>query len=205
VRGALTVAMAIAATGALPAAADAATPQTSVYRVLQAAGTQKVTFRADSSTCTRFATCGDRGTVTYKFGGTSRGRLEMKHDRRGHVTGVAEFTSHGTTTSDVTAGAVCSDVVRHSREHFSIRSPSRLGKLIFGLHGAETDYLTTDCAGPTDADLKRDKALPAGRFKRKDFEARSTTFGLRGSHTFRERGYTGSTTWKLRYEIRRSG
>jgi hypothetical protein len=205
VRGALTVAMAITASGALPAAAGAVTPQTSVFRVLQATGTQKVTFSADSSSCARFVTCGDRGTVTYKFGGTSRGRLEMKRDRRGHVTGAAEFTSQGTTKSEVTAGAICSDTVSHRREYFSIRSPSRLGKLIFGLHGAATDYLTTDCAGPTDADLKRDKALPTGRFKRADFDARSTTFSLRGSHTFRERGYSGSTSWKLRYEIRRSG
>jgi hypothetical protein len=205
VRGALTLAVAIAATAAIPAAAAAGTPKTSVFRVLQASGTQKVTFRADSSTCARFATCGSRGTVTYKFGGTARGRLEMTRDSRGHVTGAAEFTSHGTTTADVTAGAVCSDTVSHRREVFSIRSPSRLGKLIFGLHGADDDYLETDCAGPTEADLKRDKALPTGRFKREDFLARNTTFGLRGSHTFRERGYTGSTTWKLSYELRRRG
>jgi hypothetical protein len=197
--------MAIAATGALPAAADAATPKTAVYRVLQASGTQKVTFRADSSTCARFGTCGNRGTLTYRFGGTARGSLEMKSDRRGHITGAADFTSRGTTTSDVTAGAVCSDTVSHRREYFSIRSPSRLGKLIFGLHGDATDYLATDCAGPTDADLKRDKALPSGRFKREDFDAKIATFGLRGSQTFRERGYAGNSTWKLKYEIRRRG
>jgi hypothetical protein len=197
--------MAVAATGAIPMAADAATPQTSVFRVVKARGTQTVTFRADTTTCARFGTCGDRGTVTYKFGGKARGRLEMKSDRHGHVTGAADFTSNGTTKSDVTAGSVCSDVVTHRREYFSIRSPSRLGKLIFGLHGAETDYLTTDCAGPTDGDLKRDKALPAGRFKRDEFGGGgSTTFGLSGSHTFREHGYIGNTSWKLSYQVRRS-
>ena len=200
-RGALTLAMALTAAAVTPLAAAAATPSTSVHRVLEASGTIKVSFAGDRSTCVRFGTCGERGTVAYGFKGTPRGRLVLEQGRSGHITGAADFRSHGRTVATVIG---CSDSVRHGREHFSMRSPSRLGKLIFGLHGAKTDYLATDCAGPTEADLKRDGALPHGRFKRTDFRAGSTTFGLKGSSSFRESGYTGSATWKLSYRVKRT-
>jgi hypothetical protein len=198
----MTLAVAAATAAALPAAADAAKAS---YRVTGASGTQKVTFRADSSTCLRFDTCGYRGTITYKFGGSPRGSLVLRSDRRGRLSGAADFTSSGTTSSKVTAGIDCRDRIRHRREHFTMRTRSRLGKLIFGLHGAKTDYLETDCKGPTEADLERDGALPTGRFKQKDFHGQVTSFNLRGSQTFRERGYSGSTSWKLKYKVRRSG
>jgi hypothetical protein len=201
VRGALTLAMALAVTAVAAEAAAAAAPATSVHRVLRASGMVKVSFAADGSTCARFGTCGERGTVAYGFKGTPRGRLVLEQGRSGHITGAADFRSHGATVATVIG---CSDTVRHRREHFSMRSPSRLGKLIFGLHGAETDYLATDCAGPTEADLKRDGALPHGRFKRSDFRAGSTTFGLKGSSSFRESGYTGTATWKLSYRVKRT-
>jgi hypothetical protein len=200
VRAATTLAVTLAATAAAPAVADATTTS---YKLIEASGTHRVTFTADKATCARFLTCGYRGTITYKFGGTPSGRLVLEQGSNGHVTGAADFTSRGTTVADVTAGAACDDTVRHAREHFSMRSPSRLGKLIFGLHGAKTDYLATDCAGPTEADLKRDAALPTGRFKREDFKAQSTTFGLKGSAAFREKGYRGTTTWNLSYEVKR--
>jgi hypothetical protein len=198
----MTLAIAAATAATLPAAADAATAK---YRVIGASGTQKVTFRADSSTCLRFETCGFRGSVTYKFGGTPHGKLVVTSDKRGRLSGAANFNASGTATAKVSGAVGCTDRVRHRREYFSMRTRSRLGKLIFGFHGAKTDYLKTDCAGPTEGDLERDGALPTGRFKQDDFSGQVTTFGLRGSHSFRERGYSGSTSWKLKYRIRRGG
>jgi hypothetical protein len=202
VKGGTTLAIALAATAALPAAADA---QKTSYRVTDASGSYRVTFRADTANCARYLTCGYAGTLTYKLSGAPHGSLVLKEDRRGHVTGSADFRASGTTTANITAGTVCNDKVRHTREHFSLDSKSRLGRLIFGLHGGKTDYLTTDCAGPTEANLKRDGALPNGKFKRSDFDAPSTTFGLKGSAPFREKGYRGDTTWKLKYRVARRG
>jgi hypothetical protein len=53
--------------------------------------------------------------------------------------------------------------------------------------------------------LKHDHALPSGKFKREDFDAPSTTFGLTGEANFREAGYLGSVTWKLSFRVRRTG
>jgi hypothetical protein len=203
VRGTITLGIALAAAAVAPAAASATT--TTTYRVTKATGSEVVAFSADPGTCARFVTCGYHGTVTYRFGGTPSGRLVLNRGARGHVTGAADFSARGTTVADVTAGDACTDTVRHRREHFSMRSPSRLGKLIFGLHGAKTDYLATDCAGPTEADLKRDGALPTGKFRRKDFAAQATTFTLKGSASFREKGYRGGVAWKLKYRVARSG
>jgi hypothetical protein len=203
VKPASALAIALAAAAALPATALAST-QTR-YTVAKAAGTEKVEFTADGDTCAQFLTCGYGGTVTYKFGGAPSGRLLVKQGGNGHVTGAAAFKSRGTTVSDVTSGPVCNDTVQHKREEFSLRSKSRLGRLVFGLHGGTTDYLVTDCAGPTEAALAHDNALPSGTFKRQDFDAPSTTFGLTGSSNFREAGYVGSVTWKLKYKLRRTG
>jgi hypothetical protein len=203
VRGTITLALALAGVAAIPAAAGAATQKGSVYRVLEASGNQRVSFRADPATCARFLTCGHRGTVTYKFSGKARGKLVLVQDGRGHVKGTASFRSHGTTVSDVTAGDVCSDRVSHRTEFFSLNSRSRLGSLVFGFHGGKTDYLETDCAGPTEAALKHDRALPSGMFKRKHFNSPRTQFGIKGSSVFREKGYQGTASFKLRYSIRR--
>jgi hypothetical protein len=200
VKRASALAIALAATTALPASALASTQS---YKVVKAAGTEKVEFAADAKTCARFLTCGYAGTVTYTFGGTPSGKLVLRKDARGRVKGAAAFTSRGKTVSDLTSGAVCTDTVRHKREQFSIASKSRLGRLVFGLHGARIDYLVTDCAGPTEAQLERDGALPNGTFKRTAFEARTTTFGLTGSASFREAGYLGKASWKLSYRVRR--
>jgi hypothetical protein len=202
VRGTITLAIALAAVAMAPAAASATTTS---YRVTKATGSEIVAFTADPGTCARFVTCGYHGTVTYTFGGTPSGRLVLDQGASGHVTGAADFSARGTTVADVTTGDACTDTVRHRREHFSMRSPSRLGKLIFGLHGAKTDYLATACAGPTEADLKRDGALPTGKFKRKDFAAQATRFTLNGSASFREKGYRGTDTWKLSYRVARGG
>jgi hypothetical protein len=202
VRGATTLAIALAAACALPAAAAA---KTTTYRVTKATGNEVVTFSADPATCARFVTCGYGGTITYTFGGTPRGTLVLVEDARGHVKGAADFRSRGTTVADITAGVACKDTVRHTREHFSMGSPTRFGKLIFGLHAGRTDYLATDCVGPTERDLKRDAALPTGKFQRSDFTAQATRFNLKGSASFRERGYRGSATWKLSYRVARNG
>jgi hypothetical protein len=190
----------LAAAALLPAGASAAT---SSYRVVKASGTMKITFTADPNTCTRNLTCGYSGTVTYKFGGTPHGKLKMKQGRNGHIHGAADFTSHGRTVSNVETGAACTDTIGHRREHFTLESHSRLGRLVFQLHGGKTDHLVTDCAGPTEDDLEHDHALPEGTFKRKDFEAQHTLFGLKGTSAFRERGYRGTSSWKLKYRLRR--
>jgi hypothetical protein len=203
VRGAKTLAIALAASAAIPASAGAATRQKSVYSVVKASGSEKVSFTSDTSTCARFMTCGYRGTVRYKFGGKPHGTLVMRRDRRGHITGAASFRTTGTTTSAITAGGDCQDTVRHRSEVFTLNSRSRLGRLLFGLHGTKTDYLFTDCIGPTEAALKADRALPEGFFKRKDFEGSITKFQLSGSASFREQGWRGSTTWRLAYRIAR--
>jgi hypothetical protein len=196
------LAIALAAAAVLPATAGAAS-QTTSYKLIKASGSQRVEYTANGDSCARFGTCGFGGTVTYKFSGKPSGRLVMKQGGNGHITGAASFTSKGTTVSDVTSGGACHDTVRHKHEEFSLGSKSRLGKLLFGLHGGKTDYLLTDCAGPTEKMLARDKALPSGTFKRSHFAAPSTTFGLKGSSNFSEAGYVGSVTWKLQYTVKR--
>jgi hypothetical protein len=197
------LAIALAALAALPGTAFAATATS--YKVVKATGTEKVTFTASSDTCVGFLTCGYSGTVTYKFGGKPSGGLVMEQGANGHISGAAAFRSRGTTVSKVSTGIVCDDVVRHRREQFEIGSKTRLGKLLFGLHGGKTDYLATDCAGPTEKMLAHDHALPKGTFKRKDFVGPTTTFQLTGSSNFREGGYVGEVSWKLSYRVRRSG
>src|SRR5690349_2433145 len=122
---------------ALPATESAKTGV--MYHVVHASGTQQVSFTADPKTCAQEFTCGDQGTLTYKFGGTPSGRLEVTRDRRGRVNGVADFKSRGTTVAQVVQGTQCSDTVSHRREHFSLTSRSRLGSLLFQFHGGETD------------------------------------------------------------------
>jgi len=202
VKPASALAIALAAAAVLPATAAAAS-QTTTYKVVKATGSQRVEYTANGDSCSRFGTCGFGGTITYKFTGTPKGHLVMKQASNGHITGAANFTSKGTTVSDVTSGGACHDIVRHKRDEFSLSSKSRLGKLLFGLHGGDTDYLLTDCGGPTEKMLARDKALPSGTFKRAHFDAVSTTFGLKGSSNFSEAGYVGSVTWKLSYSVKR--
>jgi hypothetical protein len=201
VRGAKTILIAVAASAALPAAAAAGTGP--MYHVVHASGTQKVSFSADPNTCGLQLTCGNQGTITYKFGGTPSGRLVLPRDRRGRVNGVADFKSRGTTVAHVTQGVQCSDSVTHGREHFSITSRSRLGSLLFQFHGGKTDHIVTDCAGPTEADLAHDRALPQASFRQKDFRGFSVKFGLKGSSAFRESGYRGTVTWNLKYRLER--
>jgi hypothetical protein len=203
VRGATTLAIGLAASAALPATAGAAGHTGTMYRVVAASGIERVTFAADRSNCAARLTCNDQGTVTYKFGGTPRGRLVSSRDRRGHVSGAADFRSHGITVSRVSEGATCTDTVRHADEHFTIESHSRLGKLLFRLHGGDTDHLATDCPGPTEADLRHDHALPQGSFKPTDLDGVSTSIRLKGKSVFRERGYSGTASWQLKYTLQR--
>jgi hypothetical protein len=174
-----------------------------MYHVVHASGTQKVSFAGDPSTCTQQLTCGNRGTVTYKFGGTPSGRLEVTRDRRGRVNGLADYSSRGTTVAQITQGTQCSDTIKHRREHFSLTSRSRLGSLLFQFHGGKTDHIVTDCPGPTETDLARDRALPEASFRQKDFDGFNVKFTLKGSSSFRESGYRGSVTWNLKYRLER--
>ena len=203
-RGAKTLAIALAACAAVPAVAGAAVRERSVYSVTKASGNEKVTFTADTNTCARFSTCGNAGKVAYKFGGTPRGKLALEVDGRGRIAGMGSFRTTATTVANVTAPTACTDSVRHRRESFTLTGSSKLGKLLFGIHGDKTDYLATKCAGPTEAAIAVDRALPAGTFKRSDFNHPSTTFGLTGSSFFREQGYRGTVTWKLSYRVVRN-
>lgn len=202
-KSALILTIGLAAAAALPATAAAATPGKTVYDVVKASGTERVTFSADTATCAQFVTCGFGGSVNYTFGGTPSGRLVLNQSRSGRISGSAAFGSHGTTVSDVTSGAVCQDTVRHKREEFSIDSRTPRGRLLFGLHGGKTDYLATDCAGPSEAALAHDHALPSGKFKHNAFNALHTAIGLQGTASFREAGYVGKVTWKLKYRVKR--
>ena len=200
-RGAGILAIALAAAVALPATAGAAARQRSTYSVTKAAGTEKVSFSGDPSTCARFATCGYQGTVGYRFSGASRGKLVLVRDSRGRITGMGTFATRGTTTANITAGAPCADSVRHRSEIFSLGSTR--GPLLFRLHGGRTDYLATDCAGPTETLLEAQRALPEGSLKRSHFEDARTSFITSGSSVFRAQGYRGTNTWRLRYAVTR--
>jgi hypothetical protein len=116
---------------------------------------------------------------------------------------MGSFSTRGTTVANVTAGTLCTDKVRHRRESFKLRSPSKRGKLVFGIHGDKTDYLATQCAGPTEDTIAVDHALPQTRYARTEFDNASTTFGVSGSSFFREQGYRGQVTWKLDYKVTR--
>jgi hypothetical protein len=200
-RGARTLAIALAACAAVPAIAGGAVRERSVYSAVKASGSEKVTFTADPGTCTRFSTCGQQGNVAYKFGGGPHGKLALEVDSRGRIAGTGSFSTTGTTVSHVTAPTACTATVRHRRESFTLTGRLKLGKLLFGLHGDKTDYFATKCAGPTEADAAVDHALPAGTFKRTDFDHASSTFGLTGSAFFREKGYRGTVAWKLSYRV----
>ena len=196
---------------AATAAALAATPATAlgadrdVYSVVRASGVERLTFTADPNTCDEFGTCGARGSVVYRFGGQPRGRLVLTTSRRGRVEGAASFRSAGTTRANVTApdGTECTDVVRHRTESFSLDSGRVLRRLLFTLHPRPTrrDYLRTDCAGPSEANLARTGSLPEATFKRRDFGFQRTSFRAAGEAFFRNRGYRGTVRWSLGYRV----
>ena len=202
-RGLPTLALTAAALAAAPGAALAA--DRDVYSVVKASGTERLTFTADPRTCAEFATCGERGTVVYRFGGKPRGRLVLTTSRRGRVEGGASFRSAGRTEARVTAadGTTCTDSVRHRSETFSLDSGRGLRRLLFILHPRPTrhDYLRTECAGPSEANLARAGTLPEATFKRRDFSFPRTSFRATGDAFFRDRGYRGTVRWTLGYRV----
>jgi hypothetical protein len=204
VRGRTTLAVALVAAGAVPATAAA---ETTRYSVTEASGTVRVTFEADPLSCAQFGRCGDSGTVTYRFGGEpGKGGLALRENRRGRISGKARFRSSGRARAKVESidGSTCRDTVRHRREKFSLRSTSRLSRLLFKFHPRRgTDYLRTDCAAPSERHLARAKALPQGTFRAGDFEDFSTSFVLSGESPFSDRGYRGTARWNLSYEVER--
>jgi hypothetical protein len=202
VNGARTLALGLLAAAALPATAAAA--GRTAYSIEKASGVQRLSFEADPDTCTQFGVCGEAGTVTQRFGGDpGRGKLVLI--RRGRrQTGSARFRSSATTTSSVSGpNGSCRDTVKRDIEWFSLRGS--LERLRFRLHPRRRtrDQLRTLCATPTEANLRRDGALPAGTFDADDFRNQRTRFELKGTSVFNDRGYRGELTWNLSYAVKR--
>lgn len=202
-RPAVTFGAAAIAALALPAAAGAATERGSVYSVVKASGSERLTFSEDLASCTRFHTCHNAGSVSYRFGGTPSGRLVMQDRRGGTVSGLASFKARGTTSAKLAGDKPCSDTVRRRHETFALSSRTRSGRLLFGLHGTKLDFLGSHCATPSEVELAADGALPHGSFKRSAFGSERTSFRLSGSALFREHGYRGRVRWSLSYRLER--
>lgn len=200
-KGAQTLAVALVTAAAVPATAAA---ERTAYSIERASGFQQLSFEGDPATCAQYAVCGERGTVTHRFGGApGRGKLVL--DRRGRrQTGSARFRSRGTTTATVDGpNGSCRDNVSRRREWFSLRGS--IARLRFRLHprGHGRDYLRTLCATPSEANLARDGALPEGTFDARDFKNERTAFKLEGTSVFSDRGYRGELRWKLSYRVAR--
>ena len=201
-KGAQTLALALVAVAALPAAAAAA--ERTTYSIEKASGFQRLSYESDPSTCARYDVCGEEGVVTYRFGGDpGRGKLELT--RRGRrQTGSAGFRSRGRTTANVSGpDGACRDTVRRGPEWFSLRGS--LARLRFRFHprGRGRDYLRTDCDAPSEVDLARDGALPQGSFDASDFRNERTSFSLDGKSVLSDRGYRGELRWELDYAVKR--
>jgi hypothetical protein len=207
VRGRRAFLIVLAAAAALPASASA---ERTRYSIVKANGSEELSFESDSATCANFGTCGDSGTVTYRFGGEpGKGSLVLDRNRRGRIKAHASFRSKGTTKASVTSSTgTCTDAVKRRREVFSLTTGSRLSRLLFVFHdspGTTPDYLRSDCLTPTEAHLARQDALPQGTFPAKNFDNQRTSFRLSGEASFRDRGYRGSVKWSLGYRVKRRG
>ena len=200
-RGAQTLALALVGAAALPAAAAAA--QRTSYSVLEARGSQTLTFEANPQTCASYGVCGESGTVEYAFRGDPTGSLVLRRDGRRQA-GTANFRTRGRTRAEMTGpNGSCSHSVARTRERFSLRGGLR--RLVFRLHSPREgrDYLRTDCPTPGEAHLARDGALPKGSFAAADFARDRTAFELEGKSVLDDRGYRGTLRWKLSYRIKR--
>lgn len=200
-KGAQTLVLALVAAAALPATAAA---ERTAYSISKASGFQQLTFEDDPETCARYGVCGEGGMVTHRFGGDpGPGKLVLTRKGR-RQRGSATFGSSGRTRATVSGpSGSCRDTVTRGREWFSLRGS--IERLLFRFHprGFGRDHLRTDCATPTEANLARDSALPAGSFEAKDFDNQRTSFRLEGKSVFNDRGYRGELRWELSYAIRR--
>jgi hypothetical protein len=203
VKAATTAVLALAGAALLPATAGAAER---TYSVVEARGSQVLTFQADPDTCATYGVCGESGTVRYSFSGEPSGGLVLRRSGR-RQSGTGRFRTRGRTTADMTGPTgSCSDGVEHTRDWFSLRGG--LARLVFRFHRPrrkDRDYLRTDCPTPTEANLARDDALPKGSFDADDFEQDRTAFRLEGKSVLTDRGYRGTLRWQLRYSVKQSG
>jgi hypothetical protein len=164
----------------------------------------RVSFQAtEAAGCARRGQCGVSGTVEYRFGGRPRsGEATLIEERRGAF-GFGAFTTRGATTATVTtpgAPPPCRDRIGHSLEGFDLRRTSRT-QLQFRFHDAdaETNYLTTRCAGPRDSDLG--SPLVKAALPLKIFRSRRLAFSMKGSRPYRRGGFEGTTTWDLGFKM----
>jgi hypothetical protein len=210
VKRAAVVAVAVAALAAVaPSGAGAAAKRGYVYDLTTAKGFERLTFSGDpSANCMDFGTCGYSGVVTYTIAGKPKGTIALTRSHSGKVSGRARYTTNGTTVADVTpAGSRpnCNDSVQHSRDVWSIASTGANSRnLVVTYHdGATTDYLATNCAGPTEADVRSSGALPSGRFAAKDFfRGPKPSFSIAGGTPFAAAGFNASIEWQLSFKAK---
>jgi hypothetical protein len=206
-RGGKAAVLGAAAMLLIPAAADAKTG--SIYDVTFAKGFERVTFSGDQdSSCAQFAVCGYQGTVTYRIGGTPKGKIFLTKSRSGKVKASARYTTTGSTETSVTPPApdtTCTDTVAHKTDVFTLNSSGpKFQSLLLAYHaGAATDYLATGCPGPTEKDVAAADALPEGIFRAKDlFRGAKPVFSLSGATPFKAVGFNSTIEWDLKFKAK---
>jgi hypothetical protein len=195
---------AIAATS--PAAASAA-KSGSIFDITSARGFERVTFEGlPQGQCEQFATCGYKGVVTYEISGTPKGTLLLARSRSGRYSGGATYRTHGVTTSDVSGPegtAPCSDTVAHKADVFSMTSlPNSAPTVLLSYHDGGDDYLTTACAGPTEAQVGKAGGVPDGTFAAGSFRNKRVKWTLSGGQPFKANGYQATSEWDLKFKGR---
>ena len=206
--GRITAAFGIAATAlAVAGTGTAAAKSGSIFDITKASGSERVTYRGDAAAnCASFGTCGYEGTVTFRIGGTPRGALFLAKSRSGRYSGGASYRTDGVTTASVTGPATdpsCTDEVGHSTDVFSLKSlPKSARTLILDYHSASSDYLDTDCVGPTEKDLADAGALPEGVFPASGFRRNRVRWQMSGSQPFKQGGFSGASEWSLSFRAK---
>ena len=192
---------------ALPA--GAAAKRGYIYDLTSAKGFERLTFSGDpAADCASFGTCDYAGVVTYTISGKPKGTIALTRSRSGKVSGTARYTTNGTTVSDVTpvgSRPNCNDSVDHNRDGWSIATSGASARnLLVTYHdGLTTDYLATNCAGPTEKDVKAAGVLPTGRFSAKDFfRGEKPSFAISGGTPFQAGGWNASIEWDLKFKAR---
>lgn len=195
---------------AMPAGATA--KRGYVYDVTSAKGFERLTYSGDAGAdCSSFGTCDYSGVVTYTIKGKPKGMISLTRARSGKVSGSARYKTSGTTVSNVTpvgSRPNCSDSVDHNRDGWSIASSgSSFRNLIVTYHNfLPTDYLATNCFGPTEKDVKQAGVLPTGRFAAKDFfRGERPSFSISGGTPFQANGWNASIEWDLKFKARQRG
>jgi hypothetical protein len=134
--------------------------------------------------------------------------MVLTRTKKGKVSGRASYKTTGTTKSTVTPpapGTDCTDTITHARDLFSLTSSgSNFTSVLLTYHGgATTDYLKTQCAGPTEKDVVDAGLLPEGLFNAKDFfRGKRPKFNLGGGTPFKAKGYNASIEWDLSFKAK---